>query len=64
MKAPSYHTDSPINGYWEGGLYLSSSPKPVYNLTWALIWSFIRLKISSPRRDKFKIAIMDYGYDS
>lgn len=64
MQAPSYHEGYTISGYWTGQAYLLTRPAPMHNLSWSLLWSLIRLKLSSPRRDKFKIMIADYGYDN
>ncbi len=63
MKAPSYSKSRPISGYWMGEDYLLTNPAPMYNITWSFIWSLIRLKLSSPRRDTFKLMIADYGYE-
>jgi len=63
MRAPDYAKGRNINGYWEGEEYLFLRPIPVYNLTWTRLWRLFKLRLSSPRADKFKIAIADYGYD-
>jgi hypothetical protein len=52
-----------IPGYWDGEYYLLNRPMPLHNLTWSFIWSLVRLKLSSPRRDRFKLMIADYGYE-
>lgn len=65
MEAPDYAKGKTISGDWNGEPYLfENRPLDVYNLTWTVLWSLIRLRISSPRRHRFKIAIADYGYDN
>lgn len=63
MKAPDYHKGHNIAGFWDGELHKFDGPLPVYNLTWTELWRLFKLRLNSPRADKFKIAIADYGYD-
>lgn len=59
-----YAEGKTIEGFWKGEYYLLLRPAPLYNLTWSLLWSLFWLRLSSPRRDKFKVMIADYGYDT
>lgn len=60
--APSYDDHREIDGFWCGASYLTSKPVPVFNLTWGFLWALFKLRLCSPRRNDFKLGIMDYGY--
>lgn len=63
MRAPDYHKGNTISGYWTGSEYLCSHPVPLYNLSWPFLYHLIKLKLLGPRGNKFKLGILDYGYD-
>lgn len=63
MKAPDYAKGNYIPGFYNGEYLTFKRALPVFNLTWKHLWRLFKLKLLSPRADKFKIAIADYGYD-
>lgn len=63
MQAPSWHKGRNLKGFWDGEYHKFHRPLAVYSLTWTRFWRLFMLKLSSPRADKFKIAIADYGYE-
>lgn len=64
MNKPEWHDGQPISGFWKGEGYLSMGAKPMFSLTWTFLYRLIKLKLLSPRGDKFKLMIADYGYDN
>ena len=64
MNKPDWYDGQPISGRWNGEGYLLTGARPMFNLTWTFLWRLAKLKLLSPRGDKFKLMIADYGYDN